>query len=133
MTVTDKQLANLRPWKPGQSGNPKGRPPVTPSIPDILRRIGAENAGNGITKLDAVMHRVFKYAIDGRAWAVQFIADRTEGKAIERVQAEINKGNAFDDLTADELCGFLRDIASESGGNGADPQGAGAQKPSRLP
>jgi hypothetical protein len=27
---------------------------------------------------------VFGFAVDGRAWAVQFIADRTEGKAIER-------------------------------------------------
>ena len=83
--------------------------------------------------IDAVMSRVFKYAVEGKSWAVQFIADRTEGKAVERMQAEINNGNAFDELTADELRGFIRDLASTDGDNGADAGSAGTKKPSRLP
>src|SRR5580700_4704083 len=27
-----KSLANLKPWKPGQSGNPKGRPKIEPRV-----------------------------------------------------------------------------------------------------
>jgi hypothetical protein len=34
MDPRDKRLANLRPWKPGQSGNPAGRPKVNQEIRD---------------------------------------------------------------------------------------------------
>ena len=70
------------------SGNPKGRPKSVISIPDLLKKIGQDNHTSGNTKLDVVMQKVFDYAIEGKAWAVQFIADRTEGKAIERVQTQ---------------------------------------------
>jgi len=70
-----------KPFVKGRSGNPKGRPKGTPSIPDILRRIGAEPAGvNNETKLDLVMRKVYAEAVKGRQWAVEFIATRTEGK-----------------------------------------------------
>ena len=61
-----------------------GRPPKVRTIPDILKKIGEEKE-SGIKKLDIVMNKVFDMAIKGTPWAVQFIADRTEGKAIERV------------------------------------------------
>jgi hypothetical protein len=78
---------NLRPFKKGQSGNPNGRPKKINTIPDILRKIGEEEgAANGNTKLEVVMRKIFQYALEGKSWAVQFIADRTEGKAIERLQ-----------------------------------------------
>jgi len=71
-------------WKKGQSGNPNGRPPKVKSIPDILRRIGDEEGTlDGKTKLDVIMYKVFQYALEGKHWAVQFIADRTEGKPKE--------------------------------------------------
>jgi len=72
-------------FKKGQSGNPKGRPKGVQSIPDLLRKIGSEEGSvDGLSKLEVVLRKVFGFAVDGRAWAVQFIADRTEGKAIER-------------------------------------------------
>ncbi len=66
----------------------KGRPKGSISIADILKHIGEEHEDNGDRKIDTVMQNVYKYAIQGKAWAVQFIADRTEGKAIERVQTQ---------------------------------------------
>jgi hypothetical protein len=33
-----KNLGNLRPWKPGQSGNPAGRPKVEPRVRRFARR-----------------------------------------------------------------------------------------------
>ena len=76
-------------WKKGQSGNPKGRPPKVKSIPDILQKIGDEEGTvEGHSRLEVVMRQVYNYAIEGKAWAVQFIADRTEGKALERVQVQ---------------------------------------------
>ena len=72
-------------FKKGKSVNPKGRPKGVQSIPDLLRKIGSEEGSvDGLSKLEVVLRKVFGFAVDGRAWAVQFIADRTEGKAIER-------------------------------------------------
>lgn len=68
----------------------KGRPKGSVSISDLLRKIGEEEGTKDghYTKLDVVMRKVFNYAIEGKAWAVQFIADRTEGKALERIQTQ---------------------------------------------
>ena len=74
-------------WKPGVSGNPNGRPKGVQSIPDILRKIGEEEGTvEGLNKLEVVLRMVFGFAVEGKSWAVQFIADRTEGRAIERTQ-----------------------------------------------
>ncbi len=71
-------------FKPGQSGNPNGRPKGMRSIPDILKKIGDEEGTlDGKSKLDVIMYKVFQFALEGKPWAVQFIADRTEGKAKE--------------------------------------------------
>jgi hypothetical protein len=37
-TPTSKSLGNLRPWKPGQSGNPAGRPKIEPRVRKYARR-----------------------------------------------------------------------------------------------
>jgi hypothetical protein len=92
--VADKQGGNSRnrgkgrQFKPGQSGNPAGRPPSVRAIPDVLRKILEENAGlkgekEDWTKLDAIMRQVYIFALQGKAWAVQFLAERTEGKVTD--------------------------------------------------
>ena len=96
MPKADKQQSNSKvvgkPFKKGQSGNPKGRPPKVKCIPDILRKIGEEEGTqDGKTKLDVIMYKVYQYALEGKPWAVQFIADRTEGKALDRIEATINQ------------------------------------------
>ena len=79
-----------------QNINTKGRPKGSLSIPDKLREIGDQEwksvEGDIIgKKLDMVLKKVFDYALEGRSWAVQFIADRTEGKALERIDQTINQ------------------------------------------
>ena len=71
-TVT-KQYDHLKEhqFKKGQSGNPNGRPKGTRSIPDMLLKIGAE---------EGTKDGQFEYALEGKSWAVEFLADRTEGK-----------------------------------------------------
>ena len=66
----------------------KGRPKGTRSIPDGLRRIGDEDGtlDGAYSKLEVVLRKVFESALNGNSWAVQFIADRTEGKALERIE-----------------------------------------------
>ena len=80
-------------WKPGQSGNPNGRKPKIRTIPDILYKIGEEDGTSDgeFSKLDVVLRKVFEFALKGNSWAVQFIADRTEGKAVERIDQTIKQ------------------------------------------
>ncbi len=85
---------NLKPFKKGQSGNPKGRPKKGSAIADILNSIGDESVimkdGKPITKREAVLRKIYSEAIKGSMAAVNFIADRTEGKALDRVHQTID-------------------------------------------
>ena len=75
-----------------QNINMAGKPKGIQQIPDILRKIGEEEGTqDGKTKLDVIMYKVYQYALEGKPWAVQFIADRTEGKALDRIEATINQ------------------------------------------
>ena len=91
--VTGNNRRSNGQFKSGVSGNPNGRHKGIQSIPDILKKIGYEEGlkDGSKTKLEVVMSRVFGYALEGRPWAVQFIADRTEGKAKEFIEQKIIK------------------------------------------
>ena len=97
-------------FKSGVSGNPNGRPKGSTSIADILRKIGEEeipaelssqvltlfgsldnNELKNMKMTEGLLRLVFMYAIRGKHWAVQFIADRTEGKPREFVEQMIIK------------------------------------------
>ena len=71
-TPSDKQLkppAQLKPWKPGQSGNPKGRPPKERSLVTIIEhyldmtpeQLKTENQK---PNLDLAHHIAIKYVLD---------------------------------------------------------------------
>ena len=84
----DKHAHKLTPkmqelkWKPGQSGNPKGRPKKEVCIPDILNAIGKEIPDNQMlrdkfpqkTNLEIILQRVYHEALSGKPWAVQFLS-----------------------------------------------------------
>lgn len=79
--------------KGGFKENPQNigtKPKGVQQIPDMLRRIGKEDWLDKDTgkivgeKLELILQRVYVEALSGSSWAVHFIADRTEGKAIER-------------------------------------------------
>lgn len=83
---TNKGWSNLKPAKKGEpSRNPKGRPKKGSAISDILNKIGDKQYSNNITYREQMLTMAYKLAIAGDAAARNFIADRTEGKAIERV------------------------------------------------
>ena len=74
-TPSDKQLkppAQLKPWKPGQSGNPKGRPPKERSLVTIIEhyldmtpeQLKTENQK---PNLDLAHHIAIKYVLDCHA------------------------------------------------------------------
>ena len=80
--------------------NLKGRGRGKVSISDLLHRLGAERLpkelrANGPeqirtskTMLEAVMRTTYLYALEGESWAVQFIAERTEGKVKDTLALE---------------------------------------------
>jgi len=101
-------------WKPGQSGNPKGRPKKVKFIPEILEKIAQEEGtSDGMTKIEVVLRKVFQYALEGKSWAVQFIADRTEGKALQSVMnINIEEGD-IDGAIEEELEKLARIIIEQ--------------------
>ncbi len=70
-------------FKPGQSGNPKGRPKKGFSWADVLNRLGEENIKIGvedITKKEAVARKLWSEAAKGEQWAINALMDRMDGK-----------------------------------------------------
>ena len=92
MSSADKQQNNSKkvvgkPVKKGQSGNPNGRPKKGLAIADILNAKSKEADESGETMKEKMLRKVYALATGPRPerWAVEFIADRTEGKALERI------------------------------------------------
>ncbi len=75
-----KQLPppQLTPWQPGESGNPKGRPPNTSSITYWYKKLLAE--GNNA---EEIATKVLEMAKEGKLDHTKEITDRTDGKVIQ--------------------------------------------------
>jgi hypothetical protein len=73
-------IQNLKPWKPGESGNPDGRSPKGEALTDILR-----------SKLDkeAVAEKLIQIAMEKEdLTALRYIFDRIDGKPKEKHEVE---------------------------------------------
>ena len=92
-------------FKPGQSGNPAGRPKKDFCIPDILRKISDEDGNKDMTKLEAVLRVAYQKAAQGDLRAIQFIAERLEGKPHQStsVKAEVVQESPLKGFSTDEL------------------------------
>lgn len=105
-----KKMPKGKPFKKGQSGNPKGRPPRAKLIPDMLRAIGEEEveasdgSGEKKTKLQIVLDKIYQKASKGDLACAQFIADRTEGKALQTIE---QRNLSLKDMTDAEIEEFL--------------------------
>jgi hypothetical protein len=84
-------LQNLKPWKPGQSGNPGGRP-KTIFGKAALRQL-RKRAENGETNLDAVVGTQVKKAIrKGDTRAAEFLRDSIDGRPSANDSSTTNIG-----------------------------------------
>jgi ribosomal protein L29 len=75
-------------WKPGQSGNPGGRPKKTP-LADACRELlnmPVPKDKSGRSYAEAISEKLARKALAGNISAVREIADRAEGKARQAME-----------------------------------------------
>lgn len=77
-------------FKPGESGNPSGRPKRGETMTDILRSLGeiedVRHEGKMIARRVAVGHRVWQLALRGDVTAFKYIYDRLDGKPMQEIK-----------------------------------------------
>jgi hypothetical protein len=88
-------ISNLKPFKKGQSGNPKGRPKM-PNIKKALAKVLSEEK-DGMQAVEAVLKALRAKAVKGDVRAAQELFDRAYGKA--KQIAEIDHTTNGKDIT----------------------------------
>jgi hypothetical protein len=78
-------------WKPGQSGNPSGRPKKL-HITDAIRAELEREGPDGIPNDEAIARVLVELARAGNMDAIREIADRTEGKPRQRIESDNESG-----------------------------------------
>jgi len=88
-----KKHKNLKPWKPGQSGNPAGRKPGSKNVSTIVRELLEQDVIDGVlggiplsqsikskstTYSQAMVLVMIQKALDGDVRAVRWLADRED-------------------------------------------------------
>lgn len=72
--------ATGRPFKPGASGNPRGRPPKGETWAEVIRmKMGREEKGKVITA-------IYNAACKGDVSAAKWLADRADGLQTQKVE-----------------------------------------------
>lgn len=71
-------------FKPGQSGNPKGRPKKLPAIDDLLAEVLGEENGNSTAKV--ILESMVKQAKKGDVRAAELLLERAYGKAKQPIE-----------------------------------------------
>jgi hypothetical protein len=99
-------------WKPGQSGNPGGRPKRMP-LTDVTREKLPQKIPDdpqGRTYAEAIVDKLIAMAIGGDIAAIRELHDRAEGKARQTIDlGSAALRDAYERLTPEESQAWLRD------------------------
>ena len=96
------RLENLKPWKPGQSGNPGGRPRTRPFTDELTRLLehDAPNA-NGKSWAMVIAEALLRKARKGDVRAFSVLVNRIEGKPHQSVVVDVNANMGLADRIAE--------------------------------
>ena len=102
-TATGKILGGVtgKGFMPGQSGNPKGRPQRKPLTDAYLQLLSQPIPGDkdGRTYAQAIAQAMIREAVKGKVNAASELADRIEGKSLQRVA--VSDGDPLTELLAE--------------------------------
>lgn len=81
---------NLKPFKPGVSGNPKGRPPKEHCLTDLLKEaLEQEHNKTGKTKKQMIIDKMYELANEGDVSILKYLFDRIDGKPLQQIETKI--------------------------------------------
>lgn len=81
-------IPNSKPFKKGQSGNPKGRPPKLPELDKLLDKVLGEEK-DGVTAAEAILAALRAKAARGDVRAAEVMLNRAYGKPKENVNLNV--------------------------------------------
>ena len=85
-------------WKPGQSGNPAGRPKKGTALSDVMRDyLDGKIEGKDVTRKEAFVKAIFARAMKGGDAAQKLIMSYIDGMPIQKVQNTDSIRIQFDD------------------------------------
>lgn len=98
-----KKLPRGKPWQPGQSGNPRGRPPKDVCLTSLLKEAldqVPEGSKDGKTWAEKIVFAWLLFSAMGNPTLMKELLDRVEGKVVDRVEAEVTASLS---LTPDQI------------------------------
>src|SRR5690242_19585722 len=94
----------LKPWKPGQSGNPGGRR----TKPMVDRMLEEALTANDSETAKTIADKLVSMAKHGSLAAIKLIAERTEGRPMRNASDSAPEGNAS--LTPEQVKARLAEV-----------------------
>lgn len=77
------------PWAPGESGNPNGSKKQRRFLAALERALQQDDG----QRLRDCAEKVLDLAAKGEPWAVNFLADRLDGKPAQSISADVGDGS----------------------------------------
>lgn len=116
-------------WKPGQSGNPGGRPkrkPLTDQLLDEVLKVSDDPRAKGMTIVQLLNRALISQALKGNVGAQRELRDRIEGK----VPLTLKVGPEVEEESQTDLAITVIDVPSRvlpaTAGNGSGHTNGGA-------
>ncbi len=112
---------NLKPFPPGQSGNPAGRPPgrsLSARLREIIEKDANPAKAGGKDIGQVLMQKLVELAIKGNVKAIAMVLERMDGAVPQVIEAEVSQSLDLTNLTDKQLEQFITLAGKASGPEG---------------